>query len=71
MAKLLNRKEISSLCVFIFPWPDMEKRPWRNKEEYLGYLEPISGEIFRSLLNSIPDAKGNELFGIFAKKIKH
>ena len=50
---------------------DMEKRPFGgNKDLYLKYLtkhlELISFEL---CYNSIPPRQGNELFGIFTKKI--
>jgi len=74
MAKLLNKKGKLVGLWFSFPLThDMEKRPFGgNKEEYLGYLEPyFKVKSFEVCYNSIPERQGNELFGIFAKKIKH
>ncbi len=50
---------------------DMVKRPFGGTmEEYLGYLAPyFEMKIFEDCYNSIPSRQGQELFGIFSKKI--
>ncbi|TMM56889.1 methyltransferase domain-containing protein [Maribacter algarum] len=50
---------------------DMEKRPFGgDKDLYLSYLQPYFETItFERCHNSIPPRIGNELFGIFKKRI--
>lgn len=72
MAKLL--KQNGKLVGIWFDIPltgDMEKRPFGgNKTLYLKYLENrFVPKTFERCYNSIPARVGNELFGIFLKKI--
>ncbi len=55
---------------FNFPLKgDMEKRPFGgNRDLYLKYLSPyFNVKSFETCYNSIPERKGQELFGVFVK----
>ncbi|NER16276.1 methyltransferase domain-containing protein [Spongiivirga citrea] len=72
MAKLLNPNGKLVGLWFDFPLTgDMEKRPFGgDRESYLSYLKPhFKVRTFEQSYNSIPERMGNELFGIFLKKI--
>lgn len=72
MAKLLRPEGKLVGVWFDFPLTDnFEKRPFGgNKELYLSYLNPFfNNESFERCYNSIPPRQGNELFGIFIKKL--
>lgn len=54
-----------------FEIPMRDKRPFGGtKKEYLTYFEPhFQVRTFEQCFNSIPPRQGNELFGIFEKKV--
>lgn len=73
MAQLLAPKGKLVGVWFDFPLvKDWKKRPFGgDKKMYLKYLSPYFNTIiFEHCYNSIPPRQGNELFGIFTKKVR-
>ncbi len=72
MANLLKPEGRLVGLWFDFPLTgDMEKRPFGgDKDLYLSYLNTyFKAKTFEKSYNSIPERQGNELFGIFVKKL--
>lgn len=72
MHQLLESKgKLAGLWFDIPLTGDLEKRPFGGtKEEYLLYFQKYFDiKVFEACYNSIPPRHGNELFGIFEKKL--